>query len=108
MLLRHRLAAAAVGVGALAVAGPVALANAQTTSSTPPALPVTAAPLVAAPTPALPAPFQIGLQAAESGWQQGLTAAESGWAAGAQAAQTGFAAGAAALGLPAPVVPPVL
>jgi hypothetical protein len=104
MSIRHRLVAAAVGVGALGVAGPVAVANAQTTTGVPPV--VTAAPVLPAPT--LPAPFAIGLQAAQSGWQQGLTAAEGGWAAGAQAAQAGFAAGAAALGLPAPVAPGIL
>ena len=116
MTVRNRIAAIAIGVGALGIAGPVAIANAQTTQSSAPA-PIVAAPVVTQPT--LPPGVQLGLEAAESGWQQGLQAAEGGWAAGAQAvqggwaagaaaAQQGFAAGAAALGLPAPVAPGIL
>jgi hypothetical protein len=115
MSIRNRIAAVAIGVGALGLAGPVAGASAQSTQSSPPPI-VTAAPIVQ---PTLPTALQLGLGAAESGWQQGLQAAEGGWAAGAQAAQSGwaagaeaaqagFAAGAAALGLPAQAVPVIL
>ena len=115
MSIRNRVVVVAVGAGALGLAGPVAIASAQTTPSTP--APIVARAPIAQPT--LPAGLQLGLQAAQSGWQQGIQAAEgglaagaqaaqNGWAAGAQAAQAGFAAGAAALGLPAPVVPGIL
>jgi hypothetical protein len=118
MSIRNRIAAAAIGVGALGLVGPVAIANAQTTPVYSPPAPIVApGPVVTQRT--LPAGLQLGIDAAQSGWQQGLQALEGGWAAGAQAAQggfaagaaaaqQGFAAGAAALGLPAPVVPGIL
>jgi hypothetical protein len=117
MSIRNRIAAAAIGVGALGLAGPVAIASAQTPAYSPPAPIVAPGPVVTQPT--LPAGLQLGIEAAQSGWQQGLQALQGGWAAGAQAAQggfaagaaaaqQGFAAGAAALGLPAPVVPGTL
>jgi hypothetical protein len=115
MSIRNRIAAIAIGVGALGLAGP-AIASAQTTQAGSPT-PIVATPAVMQPT--LPAGVEVGLEAAQSGWQQGLQAAEGGWTAGAQAAQggwaageaaaqQGFAAGAAALGLPAPAVPGIL
>jgi hypothetical protein len=69
MLKHHRITAVAAVVGALAIAGPVAAAHADTTPS-----PVQGA-------------YQAGITAAQGGFAAGAAAAQSGWQAGATALQ---------------------
>jgi hypothetical protein len=110
MSVRSRVAAAAVSLGALGVAGPVAASSAAT-------VPVAAganlvAPIVSTNTNAAlaawtngsqtaQAELTAGTQAAVAGWQVGAQAAVNGWLTGMQAAQAGVAAGVTAVGLPA-------
>ena len=113
MSVRSRIATAAVTLGALGIAGPVAASSAAT-------IPVSAqvrtvAPIVAFPNAttvnaawttgqqAAQAGISAGAQAAIGGWQAGAQAGVNGWLAGMQAAKAGINADATALGLP--VVP---
>lgn len=129
MSIRNRVVAAAVAIGALGIAGPVAAASAYTG----PAGFTTALPVVAtSPTTigacstgnpaqagsiAAQGALQAGAQAAQGGAQAGVTETQTGnpFLAGAQAmlggfqagftaAQAGFTAGAVALGIPVPGV----
>jgi hypothetical protein len=72
MLNRHRLTAAAAVIGVLAIAAPIAGANAATAP---------------APSPIVQGAYQAGLAATQGGLQAGATAAASGWQAGATALQ---------------------
>jgi hypothetical protein len=129
MSIRNRVLAAAVAIGALGIAGPVAATSADTgQAGFPVALPVipaspTLVGCVATPNPgqagtiAAQGAAAAGAQGAAAGAQAGVTetqtgnpflagaqAALGGFQAGATAAQAGFTAGAVALGIPVPGV----
>jgi hypothetical protein len=106
MSIRKHVIAAAVSLGALGIAGPVAVSSADTVSAIPSVNTIT--PIVndavnnaASQVNTAIADATSQQQAAQGALPADAQTAIDGWQSGMQAAQAGFAATATALGLPA-------